>query len=99
VNDEFILAAPQWPDPPAEEAYYGLAGDVVRAIGPHTEASPVALLIPESGVKSAWCKSKRPHPARSAGANFVAVAGWLRQGLAKPRSGIGSEARENELSC
>jgi len=35
----------QWPDPPAEEAYYGLAGDVVRAIGPHTEASEVALLI------------------------------------------------------
>jgi hypothetical protein len=35
----------QWPDPPAEEAYYGLAGDVVRTIEPHTEASPVALLI------------------------------------------------------
>ena len=35
----------QWPDPPAEESYYGLAGEVVRVIGPHTEASPVALLI------------------------------------------------------
>ncbi len=35
----------QWPDPPAEEAYYGLAGEVVRTIEPHTEASPVALLI------------------------------------------------------
>ena len=45
MSDEFILAAPQWPDPPAEEAFYGLAGDVVRTIGPHTEASPVALLI------------------------------------------------------
>ena len=37
--------ARQWPDPPAEEAFYGLAGEVVRTIGPHTEASPVALLI------------------------------------------------------
>ncbi len=36
---------PQWPDPPAEEAYYGLAGEIVRAIEPHTEASSVALLI------------------------------------------------------
>jgi hypothetical protein len=35
----------QWPDPPAEEAYLGLAGDVVRTIEPHTEASLVALLI------------------------------------------------------
>lgn len=33
-----------WPDPPAAEAYHGLAGDIVRAIEPHTEADPVALL-------------------------------------------------------
>lgn len=34
-----------WPDPPGPEAYYGLAGDVVRAIEPHSEADPVAVLI------------------------------------------------------
>src|SRR4051794_19936941 len=28
-----------------EAAYYGLAGDVVRTISPHTEADPVAILI------------------------------------------------------
>lgn len=33
-----------WPSPPAAEAYYGLAGDIVRAIEPHTEADPVAVL-------------------------------------------------------
>jgi hypothetical protein len=32
------------PAPPAQEAYYGLAGDIVRAIEPDTEADPVALL-------------------------------------------------------
>jgi hypothetical protein len=32
-----------WPEL-AEEALYGLPGDVVRAIGPHSEADPVALL-------------------------------------------------------
>lgn len=34
----------QWPAPLAEAAYHGLAGDIVRAIGPHSEADPVALL-------------------------------------------------------
>ncbi|MFC1944493.1 hypothetical protein ACFLX5_03240 [Chloroflexota bacterium] len=29
-----------WPNPLEEEAFYGLAGDVVRAIAPHTEADP-----------------------------------------------------------
>lgn len=34
-----------WPDPPAEEAYHGLAGRIVRTLGPHSEADPVALLV------------------------------------------------------
>jgi len=34
----------QWPEPPAEEAFYGLPGEIVRAIEPHSEADPVALL-------------------------------------------------------
>src|SRR5208283_6098620 len=35
----------QWPAPPVEAAYYGLAGDIVRTLEPQTEADPVALLI------------------------------------------------------
>jgi hypothetical protein len=27
-----------WPEQPAPEAYYGLTGDIVRAIEPHSEA-------------------------------------------------------------
>ena len=34
-----------WPDPPEEAAFYGLAGDAVRTIEPHTESSAVALLL------------------------------------------------------
>jgi hypothetical protein len=34
-----------WPAPLAQQAYYGLAGDVVRALDPESEADPVALLI------------------------------------------------------
>jgi hypothetical protein len=39
------LKAPVWPAPPEPEAYHGLAGDIVRALEPHTEADPVAILI------------------------------------------------------
>ncbi|MDZ4660763.1 MAG: DUF3987 domain-containing protein [Pseudomonadota bacterium] len=34
-----------WPSPPSEMAYWGLAGQIVKTIEPHTEADPVALLI------------------------------------------------------
>ena len=40
-----VQARDGWPDLPAPEAYYGLAGDIVRALEPQTEASPVALLM------------------------------------------------------
>jgi hypothetical protein len=38
-------AASAWPRPLSEEAHYGLAGEVVRTIEPHTESDPAALLI------------------------------------------------------
>lgn len=34
-----------WPAPINDVAYQGLAGEIVRAIEPHTEADPVAILI------------------------------------------------------
>lgn len=34
-----------WPEPLAEEAFHGLAGDIVKIIEPHTEADPAALLF------------------------------------------------------
>lgn len=39
------ITAPAWPKPLAPEALHGLAGDVVRAIDPHTESDPVAVLV------------------------------------------------------
>jgi hypothetical protein len=35
----------QWPKPLAEHAFHGIAGEIVRAIEPHTEADPAALLF------------------------------------------------------
>jgi hypothetical protein len=37
--------SPDWPEPPDEMAYHGLAGEIIRAIEPHTEADPAALLV------------------------------------------------------
>jgi hypothetical protein len=42
--EPIVLQPIPWPDPPAEEAFHGLAGDVVRKIDPETEADPVAIL-------------------------------------------------------
>jgi hypothetical protein len=39
------MIAPPWPRPLGSPAFHGLAGDFVKAIAPHTEADPVALLV------------------------------------------------------
>jgi hypothetical protein len=44
VADPPLPVEPSWPDPPGEEAFYGLAGRIVRTIEPASEASAVALL-------------------------------------------------------
>jgi hypothetical protein len=36
---------PSWPAPLGEDAFHGIAGEIVRAIEPHTEADPAALLL------------------------------------------------------
>lgn len=38
------LSAP-WSETPKDDALYGVAGDIVRVIEPHSEADPVALLV------------------------------------------------------
>ena len=42
-RDELDQIRP-WPDPMAEAGWYGLAGEIVRAIEPHSEADPMAIL-------------------------------------------------------
>ena len=44
-TDLTALATVDYPSPLADTAYYGLAGEIVRRIEPHTEADPTALLF------------------------------------------------------
>jgi hypothetical protein len=45
-QDEDVMASsPPWPDTPKAEVYHGVAGEIVRAIEPHSEADPLALLV------------------------------------------------------
>jgi hypothetical protein len=38
-------SAPTWPDPIRDEGFYGIAGELVKVIEPHTEADRAALLL------------------------------------------------------
>ncbi len=45
VEDEPLPESDSWPDPLDDAALLGLAGEIVRAIEPHSEGDPVALLV------------------------------------------------------
>jgi hypothetical protein len=42
---EAPIPIPEWPDPPQDAAFHGLAGEVVRLIEPSSEADPVGVLV------------------------------------------------------
>lgn len=45
ASNPVTVAADAWPAPPSVDAFYGLAGEFVTLVAPHTEADPVALLL------------------------------------------------------
>jgi DnaB-like helicase N terminal domain len=44
-EDDDIQLPGEWPEAMAEEAFHGIAGQIVQRILPHTEADPAALLM------------------------------------------------------
>jgi hypothetical protein len=44
-NGHDLTTVEPWPEPLAADAYHGIAGELVRAIEPTTEADPVAILL------------------------------------------------------
>jgi hypothetical protein len=49
-----------WPAPPKAMAYYGILGDIVLAVEPHTEADPIAILA-QSVVAFGNCVGGTPY--------------------------------------
>jgi hypothetical protein len=45
LRREAAPTIPTWPEPIREDGFHGVAGELVRLIGPHTEADPAALLM------------------------------------------------------
>ena len=39
------LCTEDWPAPPRAAAFTGLAGEITRAIEPHSESDPLAILV------------------------------------------------------
>jgi hypothetical protein len=71
-------ADPAWPDPPAEEAFHGLPGRIVRLIEPASEADPAALLV-QTMVAFGNAVGREAHfqveAGRHAGNEFVVLVG------------------------
>jgi hypothetical protein len=72
-----------WPDPLAEDAYHGLAGQIIRRIAPQTEADPAALLV-QLLAAFGNAVGTRPHyladGSRHACKLFVAIVGATSKG-------------------
>jgi hypothetical protein len=43
-DDSEPVGAIPWPEPPSAAAFYGLLGEIIKRIEPHTESDPLALL-------------------------------------------------------
>lgn len=76
----------RWPAPPTKDAYYGLAGDCVRAIEPHSEADPVALLI-QFLVAFGNLVGRKPHFVAEADLHYLNLYTCLVGRTGKARKG------------
>jgi hypothetical protein len=74
----------------APEAHYGLAGDVVAALAPHTEADPVALLI-QYLLSFGNCAGRTAYALAENTKHFANLFAVLVGATAKARKGTAAE--------
>jgi len=75
-----------WPEPLAEEASYGIAGEFVRLIAPQTEADPVAILA-QFLTAFGNCIGRSPHFMAEADRHGVNLYGVLVGESSRGRKG------------
>jgi hypothetical protein len=83
------LPTDSWPKL-APEAFYGLAGDVVAALAPHTEADPLALLM-QFMVYFGNCIGRGPHMLLDGTKHFSNLFTVIAGATAKSRKGTSAE--------
>ena len=83
TEESGTVSSTRWPDLLREESYYGLAGEWVRVVEPHTEADPAALLF-QFLVAFGNLIGRRPHYRAEADRHFsnlfVVVVGQTAKG-------------------
>ncbi len=89
MSSEVISALPRWLGPRAEEADPELAGDVVRVIGPDTEASRLGLLIPAPALLVAEAENSAP----------ASRSGTVRSDSAEPGKRWTTGCRSGQTFC
>lgn len=78
--------ASEWPAPPADAAFSGLAGEIVSTIDPHTEADSVALLV-QVLISFGAVVGRRPHARAEADRHGINLWAALVGRTAKGRKG------------
>jgi hypothetical protein len=76
-----------WPDSLDNQAYYGLAGDIIKKIEPHTEADPAALLI-SFFVLFGNCIGRTAHFRAEADYHYLNLFACLVGSTSKGRKGV-----------
>jgi len=77
----------KWPQDIEQEAFHGLAGEVVNTILPHTEADPAALLL-NFLVAFSSAIGRNPHYVVSGAKNFLNLYGVIVGNTSMARKGV-----------
>jgi hypothetical protein len=81
-----VLTQANWPEPLSEEAYHGVAGELVHTIEPHSEADPAALLL-QLLVSFGNVIGRKPHFMAEADQHFTNLFVVIVGKTAKGRKG------------
>lgn len=76
----------QWPDPAGQQAFYGLAGEMILALAPSTEAAPVAMLL-QLLASVGHCLGRTAHFIADGSVHFLLLFAVIVGATSKSRKG------------
>jgi hypothetical protein len=88
---------PQFPTPPADAAYHGIAGEFIRLVEPHTEGDPAAILA-QFLVLFGNMIGRGPYVAIGADRHYTNINAVVVGNTSKGRKGVGSGEAKRPLA-